>query len=58
VNKLAITGDAIGSKYSRSAASAFNSAVGNAFTNEPDFRAALKVLTAIYKQTTKTTLKF
>jgi hypothetical protein len=58
VNKLAITGDAIGSKYSKSAASAFNSAVGNAFTNEPDFRAALKVLTAIYKQTTKTTLKF
>jgi hypothetical protein len=58
VNKLAITGDAIGLKYSRSAASAFNSAVGNAFTNEPDFRAALKVLTAIYKQTTKTTLKF
>jgi hypothetical protein len=58
VNKLAITGDSIGSKYSKSAASAFNSAVGNAFTNEPDFRAALKVLTAIYKQTTKTTLKF
>lgn len=58
VNKLAVTGDSIGSKYSKSAASAFNSAVGNAFTNEPDFRAALKVLTAIYKQTTKTTLKF
>jgi hypothetical protein len=58
VNKLAITGDSIGSKYSKSAASAFNSAVGNAFTNEPDFRAALKVLTAIYKKTTKTTLKF
>lgn len=58
VNKLAVTGDSIGKKYSKSAASAFNSAVGNAFTNEPDFRAALKVLTAIYKQTTKTTLKF
>lgn len=58
VNKLAITGDSIGSKYSKSAASAFNSAVGNAFTNEPVFRAALKVLTALYKQTTKTTLKF
>lgn len=58
VNKLAVTGDSIGAKYSKSAASAFNSAVGNAFTNEPDFRAALKVLTAIYKQTTKTTLKF
>jgi hypothetical protein len=58
VNKLAISGDSIGSRYSKSAASAFNSAVGNAFTNEPDFRAALKVLTAIYKQTTKTTLKF
>lgn len=58
VNRLAITGDSIASKYSKSAASAFNSTVGNAFTNEPDFRAALKVLTAIYKQTTKTTLKF
>jgi hypothetical protein len=58
VNKLAVAGDSIGAKYSKSAASAFNSAVGNAFTNEPDFRAALKVLTAIYKQTTKTTLKF
>ena len=58
VNKLAITGDSISSKYSKSAAIAFNSAVGYAFTNEPDFRAALKVLAAIYKQTTKTTLKF
>lgn len=58
VNKLAATGDAIGSKYSRSSATAFNSAVGNAFTNEPDFRAVLKVLTAIYKKATKTTLRF
>lgn len=58
VNKLAVYGDSIGEKYSKSAASAFNAAVGNAFTNEPDFRAALKVLTTIYKQTTKTTLKF
>ena len=58
VNKLAATGDAIGSKYSRSSATAFNSAVGNAFTNEPDFRAALKVLTATYKKSTKTTLRF
>lgn len=58
VNKLAAAGDSIAAKYSRSAAAAFNSAVGNAFTNEPKFRAALKVLTAIYKQTTKTTLKF
>ena len=58
VNKLAATGDAIGAKYSRTSAAAFNSAVGNAFTNEPDFRAALKVLTAIYKKTTKTTLRF
>lgn len=58
VNKLAAAGDAIGRKYSKSQAAAFNSAVGNAFTNEPDFRAALKVLTAIYKQTTKVTLKF
>jgi hypothetical protein len=58
VNKLAVTGDSIGSKYSKGAASAFNSAVGSAFTNEPDFRAALKVLTAIYKQSTRVTLKF
>lgn len=58
VNRLAVAGDSIGAKYSKSQAVAFNSAVGNAFTNEPDFRAALKVLTAIYKQTTKTTLKF
>jgi hypothetical protein len=58
VNKLAAAGDSIGRKYSKSKAAAFNSAVGNAFTNEPDFRAALKVLTAIYKQTTKVTLKF
>ena len=58
VNRLAVTGDSIGSKYSTKAASAFNAAVGNAFTNEPDFRAALKVVTATYKQTTKVTLKF
>lgn len=58
VNRLAVTGDSIASRYSRSSASAFNSAVGNAFTNEPDFRAALKVLTSIYKKTTNTTLKF
>ena len=58
VNKLAAAGDSIGRKYSKNQAAAFNSAVGNAFTNEPDFRAALKVLTAIYKQTTKVTLKF
>lgn len=58
VNKLAATGDAIGAKYSKTSAAAFNSAVGNAFTNEPDFRAALKVLTSTYKNTTKTTLRF
>lgn len=58
VNRLAVTGDSIASRYLRSSASAFNSAVGNAFTNEPDFRAALKVLTATYKQATKTSLKF
>lgn len=58
VNKLAVYGDGIASKYSYSAANAFNSSVGNAFTNEPDFRAALKVLTTIYKKTTNTTLKF
>jgi hypothetical protein len=58
VNKLAATGDAIGRKYSMANAKAFNSAVGSAFTNEPDFRAAFKVLTATYKKTTNVTLKF
>ena len=58
VNRLAVTGDSIGLKYSKSAASSFNAAVGNAFTNEPDFRAALKVVTATYKQATKVGLKF
>jgi hypothetical protein len=58
VNRLAVTGDSIGLKYSTKAASAFNAAVGNAFTNEPDFRAALKVVTATYKQATKVILKF
>jgi len=58
VNRLAVTGDAIGSQYSTKAASTFNAAVGNAFTNEPDFRAALKVVTATYKQATKVSLKF
>jgi len=57
VNKLASIGDGIASRYSYSSANSFNKAVGNAFTNEPDFRAALKVLTAIYKKTTNTTLK-
>ena len=58
VNKLAVNGDAIASKYSMSSAKAFNNVVGNAFTNEPEFRSALKVLTAIYKKTTKVSLKF
>lgn len=57
VNRLASIGDGIASRYSYSSANSFNKAVGNAFTNEPDFRAALKVLTAIYKKTTNTTLK-
>jgi len=58
VNKLAATGDAIGQRYSMANAKAFNSAVGSAFTNEPDFRAALKVLTVTYKKSTNVTLKF
>ena len=58
VNKLAATGDSIASKYSKSKAAAFNSAVGNAFTNEPEFRATLKVVTAKYKKVTKVSLKF
>jgi hypothetical protein len=57
VSRLANTGDAIAARYSMQSGSAFNSSVGNAFTNEPDFRAALKVLVKIYQQTTKTTLK-
>ena len=58
VNKLAAYGDSVGRKYSMSDAIKFNSAVGGAFTNEPDFRAALKVLTATYKIATKVNLKF
>ena len=58
VNRLAVTGDSIASRYTRSAANAFNSTVGKAFTNEPAFRAALKVLKTTYKQATKATLKF
>ena len=58
VNKLAVSGDSIADRYSMAAAKNFNSLVGNAFTNEPEFRSALKVLTATYKQTTKVTLKF
>ena len=58
VNKLAAYGDSVGRKYSMSEAIKFNSAVGGAFTNEPDFRAALKVLTATYKKATKVNLKF
>ena len=58
VNKLAAYGDSVGRKYSMSEAIKFNSAVGGAFTNEPDFRAALKVLTATYKKVTKVNLKF
>jgi hypothetical protein len=57
VNKLAVSGDSIAAKYSMNSAKAFNSVVGNAFTNEPEFRSALKVLTAIYKKTTKVSLK-
>jgi hypothetical protein len=58
VNKLAAAGDSIGRTYSKSKAAAFNSAVGNAFTNEPEFRASLKVVTAKYKKVTKVSLKF
>jgi hypothetical protein len=57
VSRLANTGDAIASRYSMQSGVAFNTSVGNAFTNEPDFRAALKVLTAIYKKATNSTLK-
>jgi hypothetical protein len=57
VSRLANTGDAIAKSYSMKNGTAFNSSVGNAFTNEPDFRAALKILTAIYKKATNTTLK-
>jgi len=58
VNKLAATGDSIGRAYSKSKAAAFNSAVGNAFTNEPEFRATLKVVTAQYKKVEITRLSF
>jgi hypothetical protein len=58
VNKLAAYGDTIASKYSKNAAISFNNSVGNAFTNQPEFRAALNALISTYKQATKTTLKF
>jgi hypothetical protein len=58
VNKLAILGDGVSKKYTMKAAKAFNEKVGNAFTNEVDFRAALKFVVATYKQTTKVSLKF
>jgi hypothetical protein len=58
VNKLAAYGDSVGRKYSMGDAIKFNSAVGGAFTSEPDFRAALKVLMATYKKATKVNLKF
>ena len=57
VSRLANTGDAIAARYSMQSGSAFNSSVGNAFTNEPDFRAALKVLVKTYQQATKTVLR-
>jgi hypothetical protein len=58
VNKLAAYGDSVGRRYSMSEAIKFNSAVGGAFTSEPDFRAALKILTTTYKKVTKVNLKF
>lgn len=58
VLKLILKGDSISKKYARNTASAFNLEVGNAFTVNPDFRAAQEVLSVIYKKTTKTTLKF
>jgi acylphosphatase len=57
VSRLANTGDAIASRYSMQNGLSFNTSVGSAFTNEPEFRAALKVLTAIYKKATNSTLK-
>ena len=57
VSRLANTGDAIAKSYSMKNGIAFNSSVGNAFTNEPEFRAALKVLSAIYKKATNNTLR-
>lgn len=57
VSRLANSGDVIAKSYSMKNGTAFNSSVGNAFTNEPEFRAALKVLSAIYKKATNNTLK-
>lgn len=58
VNKLARTGDAIASKYSKKAAIAFNAAIGKAFTNEPDFRAAVRLITSTFKKITNARLTF
>jgi xanthine dehydrogenase iron-sulfur cluster and FAD-binding subunit A len=57
VTNLADLGDSIASKYSYKEAASFNSRVGTAFTNEPDFRAVLKIVSAIYKKTTNTSIK-
>jgi hypothetical protein len=57
-SNIPIFSDDIDQKYSMASAKAFNSAVGSAFANEPDFPAALKVLTFTYKKTTNVTLKF
>jgi len=57
VTNLADLGDSIASRYSYKAATSFNLRVGTAFTNEPDFRAVLKIVSTIYKKTTNTSLK-
>jgi hypothetical protein len=48
VTRLSIQADAIANKYSTKAALAFNNALGNAFVNDVDFRASLKMAIAIY----------
>lgn len=48
VTRLSIQADAIANKYSTKTALAFNNALGNAFVNDVDFRASLKLAIAIY----------
>lgn len=56
VKKLALKADSISKKYSRISAVRFNSEIGQAFTNEPAFKAAVKVLTSTYQRATSRNL--
>lgn len=58
VKKLSLKADSISKRYSRITAVRFNSELGQAFVNEPSFKAAVELLTTTYKQATARNLKF